>query len=287
MKNKLNNDQKNKIIQLYLTGEISCNKIAKMYNVSHQAILKLLQKHNITINKNFSTEMGRRYSLNTEFFDNIDTEEKAYILGLLYADGYNSESRTCVNLTLQESDKEILEKINNIIKSNRPLLFIRAKSANHQHSWRLSLSSVKISKRLKDLGCPQGKSLILTFPTNDIMPEHLLQHFIRGYFDGDGSFYTYKHKNYIKYGLCIVSTEQFCLKLKEILLNTLKLTTIIEKRHKNRNTSTRQIRISGRKQIFIFLNWLYNNANIYLKRKYEKFMDAQNTFSLTKTVLCT
>ena len=48
--------------------------------------------------------------INKNFFNKIDTEEKAYFLGFLYADGYNNTDRNSVALSLKEDDKEILEK---------------------------------------------------------------------------------------------------------------------------------------------------------------------------------
>ena len=52
-----------------------------------------------------------QYTFDTHFFDEINTQEKAYVLGFLFADGYNYEKRGVVSLSLQEKDKEILDKI--------------------------------------------------------------------------------------------------------------------------------------------------------------------------------
>ena len=57
------------------------------------------------------SELQRKYNIDETFFDVIDTEEKAYFLGLLYADGCNATNRNAVILSLKEDDKEILEKI--------------------------------------------------------------------------------------------------------------------------------------------------------------------------------
>ena len=78
----------------------------------------------------------------------------------------------------------------------------------------LSQTSQKTVNDLKRLGCIENKSLVLTFPTYDQVPEELIYHFIRGYFDGDGSV-SINSKNYKYAHISIVGTENFIKKLSE------------------------------------------------------------------------
>lgn len=190
MQHRLNNQEKQELVEKYKAGNFTCTDLAKIYNISREAVGGLLKRRHILINNNQS-QLQRKYTLDESYFDEINTEAKAYFLGLLYADGYNNEERNCVQISLQEQDKEILELFNKEIKSNRPLLFLNLKkyNKNNQNCYRLSISSVKISKRLKELGCLQKKSFKIIFPT--FLREDLIRHFIRGYFDGDGSFGSY------------------------------------------------------------------------------------------------
>ncbi len=55
------------------------------------------------------------YKINDYYFSDIDTEDKAYFLG---TDGYINDKRKYVYLTLQETDKDILEKFNKFIFRN-------------------------------------------------------------------------------------------------------------------------------------------------------------------------
>ena len=71
-----------------------------------------------------ASELKRKYPIQEDFFDVIDTEEKAYVLGLLYADGYNNTDRNSVSLSLKESDKEILEKVTSLIQPTKPLSYL-------------------------------------------------------------------------------------------------------------------------------------------------------------------
>ena len=92
---------------MYLDG---CNirEISKKLGL-HQRDVSFALK---AVNKKTQSELKRKYPIDETFFDIINTQEKAYTLGLLYADGYNNTDRNSVNLSLKESDKEILEKDN-------------------------------------------------------------------------------------------------------------------------------------------------------------------------------
>ena len=71
--------------------------------------------------------MANKYTFNKDYFERIDSKDKAYFLGLLYADGCNSISATkqhhTIVLNLQEKDKDILDIFNKYINSNKPLTY--------------------------------------------------------------------------------------------------------------------------------------------------------------------
>lgn len=127
----------------------------------------------------------RKYNLNEEYFDCIDTPNKAYILGLMCADGCNYPPKHTAFISLQESDKNLLEKIRKEMDSNQPLRIIDQSSRNHNNytynnMCTYNMHSTHICDSLTKLGVVKNKSLILEFPN---IPETLYSHFIRGYFD--------------------------------------------------------------------------------------------------------
>ncbi len=252
---------KEKILTLY--NENILNKdIANLIGVSKATIGNFLKTKNLY--SKYSTP--RKYSLNESFFDEIDTEEKAYFLGFLYADGYNLEKKGRISMNLKENDKEILEKFSRIIESDRPLTFIdvvsyKKRVLNSSNQYKITINSKHMSLMLKALGCMQTKSLILKFPTEEQVPSYLLRHFLRGYSDGDGWIGDQS--------LCIVGTEDFCNSLGEKVKKDLNINFYIRKREKEKNTTTRMFYISGRRQLMIFLNYIYNDSTIYLQRKYD------------------
>ena len=171
----------------------------------------------------------RKYYLNETFFDNIDTQDKAYILGFFYADGYNYENQ-----------------------------------------WRLLLFSKHICDSLNAIGMTPAKSLTLEFPNID---PSLYRHFIRGYFDGDGCISLYKHprSSITRVNISMLSTEKFLNKVKEILFDELKINCGIYDIKKNNITKTLSISSVG--SCVKFLEWIYQDANLYMQRKYDKYLE--------------
>lgn len=260
------------ILKLY-QNNISRKEIAKMYQVQDRTISNILLKFGIS---KLSRGLGaRKYTFNYNYFDNIDTESKAYILGMLYADGTNSTKRGVLRLGLQEKDIDILEKINKEFDNTKPIRF--SKSRKNKRIAEIELVSKNTANQLAYLGCIPKKSLILKFPNSKQVPNHLINHFIRGYFDGDGCLaYRYPKKNKnckVKkaYCICFVGTELFCLYLSMILKEMLNCNSYIAKRHKHKNTTTRQLWFGGNQQVKRILNYLYKDATIWLDRKYNKY----------------
>ena len=130
-----------------------------------------------------------------------------------------------------------------------------------------------LSSQLTNLGCMPCKSLILTWP--EYLDNKLQSHFLRGYFDGDGSLYSKKPNktNYVNYGWQITSTDKFCLKVKEIIESKLLIHCSKSLSCPKTNQITTTLSIGGNKQVLKILNWLYKDATIYLPRKYNKYIE--------------
>lgn len=198
---------------------------------------------------------------NYNFFKQINSEESAYFLGLLYADGCVSinKSNYTVYLKLQNQDVEIIEKFRNIMSPSSPI-----KNTGKYSYFRINKK--EICEQLISHGCIPNKSLTLQFPTT--VPVNLYRHFIRGYSDGDGSIYNNKLKYSINTIWKIVSTEQFCNSIKNILRQELDINCGI---YMFKNKVTASLVVGGNKQVKKGLDWIYEGATIYLSRKYNKY----------------
>lgn len=259
-------EQKDLIKKLYNENNSTVN-IGKLFNVSHKTIAKILGELNIQ-----RTGISRRhYTLNEFYFDNIDDQNKAYILGLLYADGCNFIKKGTVSMSLEEDDRKILEKIRTKVDSERELEFIDYSNKHdggytYKNQYRLLFFSTHMCNSLNSHGMTPNKSLSLKFP---VIEPDLVRHFIRGYFDGDGSVYQGKRKT--QFVLTITSTNGFCKTLKEIIEDELGVNCHIYDAS-NHNGITKVLSTSGRVQVKKLLDWLYKDAELFLERKYNRYI---------------
>jgi hypothetical protein len=119
---------------------------------------------------------------------------------------------------------------------------------------------------LKKLGVTPKKSLIIKFPTNNQVPKELLNHFVRGVFDGDGSVFNYErtinNKKYLECGVSITASNFFI----DGLYRNLKYGNI----YRINNGKNSSLSFKNKKEIKNILDYIYDDATIFLKRKYEK-----------------
>lgn len=275
-KSKINQNEYEKIIDLYSQG-LTQKQIANIYSVSDVTISRIIHKFK-------DLECGkihyRKYHLNEHYFDDIDTPNKAYIIGILWADGSNNLKNHTVELSLQECDKHILIDISKELETNRPLVFYNynAKNSNHSNQYRLAISSKHISNTLNDLGMVQNKSQSLKFPT--WLREDLYPHFIRGYLDGDG----WISKNVKAPRIEIVGTNIFCEALAQYIYQNLNIKCAIRKRYPNSDSVVRQLEFGGRYQVKRFLDYIYKDAEIYLQRKFNIYQSIFYSYDINNSL---
>jgi hypothetical protein len=273
-------EDKLKIINLYNSG-VNCPEIGDMYNVWSHTIVAFLKRNNIRIRT--KSERGRKYSCDEHFFDNIDTEAKAYFFGLLFADGCNRKRD--VNISLQEGDVKVLYNIKELVQPDKPLYYTdRSKNyVNNKNFYTLNIQSKHMCNILNDYGLTPRKSLTKKFPQIILdSNEDIQRHFIRGYFDGNGYISVNYANNNNKYAQCAVgfsSSKEFCnglLKIFTYILND-EYTPIIRSERED-NQGIYSISLYKKFYCKMFLNWIYYNANFYIDRKFEKYTQFINTY---------
>jgi hypothetical protein len=198
--------------------------------------------------------MKRVNNFNDDYFETIDTEDKAYFLGLLFADGNVYTARHRVQITLANEDAYILKAFADCIGYTGKMYIDREKYS------KLILPSKKMCEDLNRLGCTPNKSLTLQFPTE--VPDELMHHFIRGCFDGDG--HVSKKKNC--FNVNFTSSKDFMDKFIE-LLDILEIShTGSKKRYKDKEHSAHSVYLRA-KSAKSFFDYIYNNSNLFLERK--------------------
>ncbi len=223
-------------------------------------VYKLFQDRSISSINHKASRLGlkrrnrkRKYTLNYDFFKEWKPE-MAYILGLFFSDGNVTSDKRQVNIHLHKDDYSILEKISRIMGTNRPVKI-------YSNASYFRVDSKTIVNDLISLGCVPRKSLILKFPK---IKDEFLPHFIRGYFDGDGSIYFNK-PNTIK--VTFISTKSFVISLQKSLNRALKLRTApLQSSHKL------WIALYYGDDARKLCKWMYKNSKgLYLKRKKDRF----------------
>jgi hypothetical protein len=150
-----------------------------------------------------------KYTLDETYFNKIDTKQKAYILGFIYADGNVSikDNSYRLRFNLQQKDKSVLDFIKQELKYTGPIRLSKNKKYNI-----LEISSKKLIKNLIILGAIPNKSLILLPPKIDPIFEGS---FIKGYFDGDGCVGFYPRKSAMKPYIVICGTLELLYWIQE------------------------------------------------------------------------
>lgn len=252
-----------KLIELVNQGK-SGKQISKEMNIDYSNMHRWLRKLGINL-PNYHNEL----KFDNTVFDTIDTEEKAYWLGFLYADGYIQPNGNIVELALKGEDRDHLEKFRQFLHNKNEVKMGKARCEGKEFSrCRLSMCDKHFHDALISKGCIPNKSLILTFPNKSIFAsEDLIVHFIRGYIDGDGTV-TYGSTGYAIYE--IIGTYEFLEGIKQQFPRMFTQTHYKNKRRPNSNTYF--IGLAAKKSAK-FGELLYSNATVYLQRKYNKFIE--------------
>lgn len=249
-----------RIVELYNSG-LSQAELETLYNVSHGVIKRILVKNHVELRDN--SHKKRSYSIDENYFDTIDTPNKAYILGLLYADGCNATKNRMVKLCLQARDAYILERIRDEMKSTHPIRIqhLHHANINHQDSHEFVVVNKHLSNTLSNIGVVRAKSLVLTFPT--WLDSLFISHFVRGYFDGDG--HIRMCGSYVE----ISGTENFCRGLMSVCCERGIKTNV--RRLPSKSGMVWSLYICNRQNALAFLEFIYHDAELFLTRKYEVY----------------
>jgi hypothetical protein len=263
-------------------GTISLTKLATKYKMNRRTISNRLKELNYTI-INHQNET----KFNENIFDMIDTEEKAYWLGFIYADGYIGSSDYKFELSLKYSDIEHLNKFNTFMghnKNNVTSGIVKLNGKEYKRC-RWIITNKHLWTTLNSYGCTPRKSLTLQFPKEEIFKgKSLIRHFIRGYFDGDGCI-SYNNKEHTIMSIIFLGSEDFLSDLKIYL--PLKYDYVLSLANANtNNTITKQITINGKNGLEI-LNYLYDKSKIHLNRKYERYTEYCRLYSEEYKLLST
>lgn len=252
-KNKITDELEKQICIEYQNG-LTPIEISDKYGFHPKTIRNKLTKNGFKLKK------GPNNLFNEYYFDVIDTEEKAYFLGYLMADGnisiYNNQYY--IKCACTKKDEELIYKFKEVLNSENSITHAKCyneKSITEKTSF--SISSKHMFMTLQDYGFKTKKS------GNEVMsdkiPKELRNHFIRGLFDGDGI-------------TCITKVKRSgFISSKEMLLSIMDELNLYKKlNHPKTQLKNLYYFLLGKKESKILYDYMYSNATFYLKRKKDR-----------------
>lgn len=217
--------------------------------------------------------MGKKSVINEQFFDTW-TNEMAYVLGYMYADGNleHSPSIRAKYVRFFTTDVDRVELIRRLMSSEH-IFTMREPSGNRKRGYILSIGSHLLFDSLTRIGVTPRKSLTALLPS---IPKIYFAAFTLGYFDGDGCIFIERGKSGNTKKLLSVFTSSSSAFLHSLHTELVKTTGILGKSlYKHGSTKgCYQLRYSTRDSIRLFL-FMYSNTKLVdlaLQRKYVIFM---------------
>lgn len=250
---------------------IKISELSKKYELYETTLNNFLNKNGLTTQK-LTGVRYRKYNVNDNYFQKIDSHNKAYLLGVWYSDGYLVKEGITKRIGLDVKDSDWLSDIGKELQSEAPLY-----KTQKDELKRLKITSPKMYDDLIRLGCFENKTFLLKFPSDNIVPREFINSFILGLIDGDGSIeITKPRKENWSSGakITLTGTKEILEGAKKVLRKDyLQLYQRFPERKNNNYT----LQITGIHQVASILSLLYENAPSFcLKRKYEKYIKIIN-----------
>lgn len=255
-------NHKEEIVRRYLAGEGTC-VIGKDYGCNENSINELLRKCGVEIRP------IRHYAkpVDESFFDVIDTEAKAYILGFWMADGCNSSHVPVARMSI--TDLDILHRMAEEMGFGGKI--ISRKRGTYKPIYLMAIGSRRMCDALTRLGCVRGKTYTAKFQTEDQVPRHLQRHLIRGWMDGDGSIYMNSRGK--SWNMSIVGTEDVCRGIGDCIESHLGIVANVRPAFIGEKHTTWHVYYCSQIKVASILDWLYHDSTIHLECKHQKYLE--------------
>jgi len=194
-----------------------------------------------------------------DLFEQIDSQDKAYIFGFIWADGCLQDrvpTASSLQLCIHKQDELIIDSIINVIGGSKCDRSYTDKNGKRilRITWQLNSNEL----------CNNFKKLEFRKSTQHV-PKQYFSHFVRGLVDGDGCFAIRNKDGQYKLDSIFITSgyDQDWSFLSNVPFKNY----VRQIKKKNGNISL--YHINGCDKIK-FLQWIYDDANLYLERKYKK-----------------
>lgn len=274
-------EQVDRMVELF-EQKINLRKIGEEFGISDPVVKTQLLLRGCNVKQ-------RRYEITKDYFKVMDSEEKAYWLGFLAADGCirrrvvdeNGKTRgDSIVLKLSVLDEKHMERFRDSICPDAKISYFTSKTTTRKgnlsisHSCILRINGNELVQDIIKLGVGPRKTFTVGKPNID---EKYFRDFIRGFFDGDGCCYVREKMGkrgfntmHILYSFACASKD-----MRDFFSDELGKVGISTKCHDNLNLNVTGGFLNSKK----FFDYLYTDATVYLERKYDKGMIFVNHFN--------
>lgn len=251
----------------YLAGENTV-QIARTYKVSPSSINKRLRWCSVPIRK---AEESFRKNVNHNFFDAINTEEKAYWLGMLAADGNVGDKRSSITLSLSEMDSHHVQKFAAAVASEHTVGLHRI-TGSSKYRCDCTFISHQMKASLAKHGVVPRKTYTLQWCHS--VPDELKRHYVRGFFDGDGSVYSDGQSSPSLVITIGTASYEFAKELRLYLIREcgMRDTRIAHRIDRKATVPFHVVKWTGSRQARRFAAFIYDGATVWLERKRDVFV---------------
>lgn len=245
-----------KAVEYFNENKISITRCASLFNIHRETLAKYLKEFDMH-------EDRRSYNVNENYFERIDSEEKAYWLGFITADGCLKQNKNQLDIGLSINDHSHLEKFKHSIDSEHPIKTERTVLENNKEylSSNIGIQNKKLYNDLINLGVTPNKT-IHEIPAN--ITEEFISHYIRGIFDGDGWLSWNNNCAELGFGMGY--------DILNYIRNKAELYACVKYYDIKPFKRIFRYRITSKIEIKKMLEYIYSNANIYLERKHKKYL---------------
>lgn len=265
----MNKTERNEsIIRMYRDGK-TYKDMSELLQISTPTILSIIKMSGIEVGKGRYPDRHKNAKyVDLNFFEEIDTKEKAYVLGLIYSDG--SIDKNGYGFSLSSKDYEQISLFKELLKSQHKISHVKSfdnRTGKTNERYCLHITSKKITSDLLKLGLTNSKSFNCNFPN---INEDLIWHLIRGLFDGDGCIHKTGTDGRLSYYLILSGELKDKIKdfFNVIGLNSTKDRVVSQ----NDNGIIYSLKYSSYKDLKnLYDNMYYQSEGLRLERKYQIF----------------
>lgn len=267
----------------YVAG-LSTFQVSTKYGMCHSAVSSFLRRRGIKIRGN--REARRNLcSIDQDYFEKIDSHDKAQILGFIFADGCIAERTKrgkILQIIIHSDDKEYLEEIQKRTKNTRPLKIktYHGKDGVTRNTIKFATTNPKIISDLGKYGVTPRKSLVIGFPSEELVPKQFLGSFIRGVLEGDGRVHLNKigKRKTRCADVTIAATINFNKRMAEILERDYEIKSYLSFPPKMAGKNFCVFRVGTVPSVMKLYDLIYQKYSFLMNRKHDKFLEFKSNY---------